>query len=64
MKKGLLLVLLGVTLTTLSCKKNKEFCWVCHTISNGDDVPQQCGKSESDINKMESENKWTCVKQQ
>jgi hypothetical protein len=63
MKKGLLLLLFSITVAVGSCKKNKEYCWVCHTISTGDDVPQQCGKTESDIKKIEDQNQWNCTKQ-
>lgn len=46
-----------------SCKKDKEFCWVCHTRSTGSDVDAQCGKSEDDIKKIEDQNNWNCTKQ-
>lgn len=63
MKKGLLLVLLSITVMAGSCKKNKEYCWACRVISNGDDVPEQCGKTQNDINKLQSQNGWECYKE-
>lgn len=52
-----------ILLTIAGCKKDNETCWECNDI-NGNDLETQCGKSESEIKKLEEQNKWTCYKKQ
>lgn len=64
MKKLIIATLLLVFSSGIeSCKKENEYCWVCHTRSNGSDVDTQCGKSEADIKNIEDQNNWNCVRQ-
>lgn len=60
MKRFTLLCIATFLLNT-SCKKDKEYCWVCSKISTGDELPEQCGKTENDIKNIENQNGWTCV---
>jgi hypothetical protein len=52
MKRILFVVLLAIGLPTISCKKEKEYCWTCTDLQGNDFNGNTCGKTESDIQKI------------
>lgn len=47
----------------MSCKKEKEFCWVCADNSGVSPNKTACGLTENEIKRWEQEKDDTCTRQ-